>query len=707
MKQRKDTALRWLRYSLGALLIVPTLLFAYGAGNAFRSAFQLADERIDHALAISSEQALRIFRTIDVTLDSVEQILRGKTDPTIKASEAELSERLAQFTRAFPDIASIWILDRNADALVSSLFFPVPSAANAPDRAYLKAELAQGPAIHIGGVVQIAMTGRVLFPVSKQRMDSSGTFSGTTEISVLPQAFENFYAKLGGRSSASYALIREDGVVLARYPAPARPGMVLDASTGFGQLMQHSPDGGRYTSKSGIDGLERRFAVRKLPGFPLYVTSSLETREIVRDWAWQMVQYLLIAVPAVVLLALLITLTSRRTAAFYAEAEQREALEQNLRQAQRIEAIGQLTGGIAHDFNNLLTVIMGNLQMAMRRLPEGRPKTQLENAQQGAQRAADLTKRLLAFSRNQALDPKPVDVNRLVATMSDLLGRTLGETISIETIRAAGLWKTELDLTELESAVLNLAVNARDAMPDGGKLTIETANAFLDEAYCEGKEGLKAGQYVMLAVTDTGTGMTKEVMDKAVDPFFTTKPAGVGTGLGLSQVYGFIKQSGGHLQFYSELGEGTTVKLYLPRSLREPAAAAEAPAQSPPRGQGESILVAEDDAAVRDYVIETLNELGYRVLSAADGSAALSLLDGNPDVNVLLTDVVMPGLNGRMLAQEALKRSPRLKVLYMTGYSRNAIVHHGRLDPGVDLIQKPFSQNALAQRLRSLLSDAS
>jgi CheY-like chemotaxis protein len=211
----------------------------------------------------------------------------------------------------------------------------------------------------------------------------------------------------------------------------------------------------------------------------------------------------------------------------------------------------------------------------------------------------------------------------------------------------------------------------------------------------------------MLAVTDTGTGMTKEVMDKAVDPFFTTKPAGVGTGLGLSQVYGFIKQSGGHLQFYSELGEGTTVKLYLPRSLREPAAAAEAPAQSPPRGQGESILVAEDDAAVRDYVIETLNELGYRVLSAADGAAALSLLDGNPDVNVLLTDVVMPGLNGRMLAQEALKRSPRLKVLYMTGYSRNAIVHHGRLDPGVDLIQKPFSQNALAQRLRSLLSDAS
>ncbi len=707
MKQRKNTALRWLRLSLVALLIVPALLFAYVAVTTFRAAFELADERIDHSLAISAEQALRIFRTIGVTLESVEQILRGKTDPTIKASEAELSERLKQFTRAFPDISSVWILDRNADALVSSMFFPVPPAVNAPDRAYLKGELAQADTIHVGRVLQIAMTGAVLFPVSKQRVDSSGTFSGTTTISVLPEAFENFYAKLGGRSSASYAMIRDDGAVLARYPAPARPGIVLDASTGFGQLIQQSPDGGRYTTVSGVDGLERRFAVRKLPGFPIYVSSSLETREIVSEWAWQMVQYLLIAVPAVVLLALLILFASRRTAAFYAEAERREALEQNLRQAQRIEAIGQLTGGIAHDFNNLLTVILGNLQMALRRLPEGRPRAQLESAQQGAQRAADLTKRLLAFARNQPLDPKPVDVNRLVATMSDLLGRTLGESISIETIRAAGLWKTELDVTELESAVLNLAVNARDAMPDGGKLTIETANAFLDEAYCEGKEGLKAGQYVMLAVTDTGTGMTQDVMDKAVDPFFTTKPAGVGTGLGLSQVYGFIKQSGGHLQFYSEIGEGTTVKLYLPRSLREPLAAAEAPAQSLPRGQGESILVAEDDPAVRDYVVETLKELGYQVLSAADGAAALGVLEANPHVNLLLTDVVMAGMNGRMLAQEALRRFPRLKVLYMTGYSRNAIVHHGRLDPGVDLIQKPFSQNALAQRLRSLLAEAS
>src|SRR4051812_12578050 len=512
MKQRKDAALRWLRFSLAATLVIPALIFGYIAFVAYRTAFELADERIDRTLAVSAEQALRIFRSIDVTLDSVDQITRGKTDSTIKDAGAELSERLKQFTRAFPDVSSIWVLDRKGDALISSLFFPLPAAFNGPDRAYLKAELAQeGGGIYIGHVVQIAATGVILFPVSKQRKDSSGSFSGISLISVLPTAFETFYATLRANTSASYALIREDGAILARHPLPARPGTVLDQATGFGQLIQRSPAGGRYTTISGVDGLERRFAVRKLEGFPVYVSSSVETKEIIRGWAWEMAGYLAITLPAIALVCLFILLTAQRTVAFYAEAERREALEQDMRQAQRIEAVGQLTGGIAHDFNNLLTVIIGNLQMAIRQLPDAKPRTMLENAQRGAQRAAELTKRLLAFSRNQALDPKPVDVNRLVSNMSNLLGRTLGETIVIETVRGAGLWETEADVTELESAVLNLAVNARDAMPNGGKLTLETANAYLDEQYCESVRGLKAGQYVMLAITDTGTGMPKEV----------------------------------------------------------------------------------------------------------------------------------------------------------------------------------------------------
>jgi two-component system, NtrC family, sensor kinase len=705
MKQRRDKAIRSLWMVLAASVAIPALLLGYAAASSYRAAFELADERIDRALAISAEQAGRIFGSIGVTLDSVEQILRGKAETTIKDSEAELSERLKQFTRAFPDVASIWILDGDGDALVSSLFYPLPPAVNGSDRAYLKEELARDGSLHVGRVVRIAMTDRILFPVSKRRADSSGTFIGTTTISVLPKAFEDFYRTLGGNTTASYALLRNDGNVLARYPTPTRPGIVLDSDSGYRQLLARSPEGGRYTTVSAVDGLERRFAVRRLPGLPIYVSSSLETREIRNDWLGRVSEYLLIGVPAIVMLVVLIVLTIRRTSEFYAEAARREAAEESLRRTQRMDSIGQLTGGIAHDFNNLLTVILGNLQMALRQAPEGRLQAQLANARRGAERAADLTKRLLAFSRIQALDPKTVDLNRLVSNLSDLLGRTLGETISIETVRAAGLWQVEADPTELESAILNLAVNARDAMPEGGKLTLETANAFLDEHYCRTIEGLKPGQYAMLSVADDGTGMSKEVIGKVFDPFFTTKPPGAGTGLGLSQVYGFVRQSGGHVAVYSEIGHGTTVKVYLPRSSAGPASdVADGGSEPLVRGNGEHLLVVEDDDEVRSFVATTLRDLGYRVTDVRDAAAALACLDaGAPDL--LLTDVVMPGMNGRLLADEALRRVPHLKVLYMTGYSRNAIVHHGRLDPGVSVIQKPFSQGALAQRVRRILAE--
>jgi CheY-like chemotaxis protein len=320
----------------------------------------------------------------------------------------------------------------------------------------------------------------------------------------------------------------------------------------------------------------------------------------------------------------------------------------------------------------------------------------------GAQRAASLTQRLLAFSRRQPLDPKPIDVNVLVNGMSELIHRTLGETISVETVLGAGLWRVEADPNELEAAVLNLAVNARDAMPTGGKLTIEASNCFLDEAYCRDKADIQPGQYVMISVSDTGSGMSRDVMARAFEPFFTTKPAGQGTGLGLSQVYGFVKQSGGHISIYSETGEGTTVKLYLRRyygAMTDHDSSTMAPVA---RGH-ECVLVVEDDEDVRAYIAETLNSLGYRALQAGDGEAALRILREHPEVRLLLTDVVMPGMNGRQLAEAALAAAPRLKVLYMTGYSRNAIVHQGRLDPGVDLIQKPVAADRLGAIVRSLL----
>jgi len=391
---------------------------------------------------------------------------------------------------------------------------------------------------------------------------------------------------------------------------------------------------------------------------------------------------------------------------------EKRAIEEQLRQAQKMEAVGQLTGGIAHDFNNILQVVLGNLDALRRRTSEGEDTPETRDwrrltaaAMRGAERGATLTQRLLAFSRRQPLDAKPTDVNKLVAGISDLLHRTLGERIAIETVTAGGLWRVSIDPNQLENAILNLAVNARDAMPNGGKLTIETANAFLDEAYTATQHDVSPGQYVLISVTDSGTGMTKETVAKAFEPFFTTKELGQGTGLGLSQVYGFVKQSGGHVKIYSEPGEGTTVKLYLPRLHGEAGAESRAtPASAPRSRKGEVVLLVEDDNEVRAATGDMLRELGYRVIVAADGAAGLRLLDEHPEIDLLFTDVGLPGgLNGRQLADRARAKRPDLPVLFTTGYARNAIVHHGRLDPGIELLVKPFTYSALAAKLRQVL----
>ena len=385
---------------------------------------------------------------------------------------------------------------------------------------------------------------------------------------------------------------------------------------------------------------------------------------------------------------------------------ERRAVEEQLRQSQKMETLGQLTGGLAHDFNNLLTAIYGSIETLQRRLKGDQPELRrhIDMALRGADRAAALTQQLLAFARRQPLEPKPINLNRMVARMTDLLRRTLGESIAIETVLAGGIWWISADTNQLESAILNLAVNARDAMPNGGRLTIETANTFLDEAYASVHTDVTAGQYAMIAVSDTGAGMTPEVISQAFEPFFTTK-GGKGTGLGLSSVYGFVKQSGGHVKIYSELGQGTTVKLYLPRLALEPPseAAAEARVQ-PERAAHATILLVEDDDDVREYSQEILSELGYHVLAARDGAEALSQLETSDAVQLLFTDVGLPGpLDGRQLADEARRRRPKLKVLFTTGYARNAIVHQGRLDPGVELITKPFTYAALALKLRQVL----
>lgn len=382
--------------------------------------------------------------------------------------------------------------------------------------------------------------------------------------------------------------------------------------------------------------------------------------------------------------------------------------EEALRQAQKMEAVGQLTGGLAHDFNNLLAAIGGSLEMMQARLAQGRLDTldRYAHAAQGAvKRAAALTHRLLAFSRRQTLDPRPVNVNRLVSGMEELVRRTVGPQVQLEIVEASSLWTTHIDAHQLENALLNLCINARDAMPGGGRLTIETANKWFDERSAA-EQDLQPGQYISLCVTDTGTGMSRDVIAKAFDPFFTTKPLGQGTGLGLSMIYGFVRQSGGQVRIYSEVGQGTTMCLYLPRHHAEPDAEMNAaePVSMLPTGKGEVVLVIDDEPTVRMLVGEVLAEGGYTAIEASDGPSGLRILDSDARIDLLITDVGLPGgLNGRQVADAARTMRPDLKVLFITGYAENSAIREGQLERDMSIMTKPFQLDALAIKIREIL----
>jgi PAS domain S-box-containing protein len=408
--------------------------------------------------------------------------------------------------------------------------------------------------------------------------------------------------------------------------------------------------------------------------------------------------------------ALFIHAIGRDITADREKAEQMRRTELALQQSQKMETIGKLTGGVAHDFNNLLQIISGNLQLLEVHCEGKEVQRWIGNARSAVEKGAKLASYLLAFGRRQPLEPRVVKISRIVMGMEDMLRRSLGEEIEIELVISGGLWNTAVDVAQVENAILNLAINARDAMGAGGatagRLTIEANNAVLDDLYCRNHAEVAPGQYVMIGVTDTGAGMAPEVLRQAFEPFYSTKEEGKGTGLGLSMVYGFVKQSGGHVKIYSEAGQGTTVKIYLPRTLAAEDALGPVVEPSPPVGGTETILVAEDDEAVRTTVVEMLTDLGYRVLKAADAASALAVVESGVPIDVLFTDVVMPGtLRSPELARMARERLPKLAVLFTSGYTENAIVHGGRLDPGVELLGKPYTRESLARRIRQVLAN--
>jgi len=710
-----------LLWALVVLLVAgPVLFFSYLGWRSYHDHFANTRQHLSRTVEVVREHAINVFEANELVASKIELATRNMTDADIRANEADLHKLLKDIVERRRQVQEIWVIDRNGMPLVTGNVFPVTKEFDQSHQNYFrvfKEGKVRPNELFISRALRSGPQQNVYFQVVKARTPGpNGEFNGVDVVSVEPKYFHGFFSQITENGIETVVLVRDDGFVLARYPDPPNALDQLPPANPFRRAIGENPVAGVYEARSSVDGVERLAAYQKLPTLPVYVMATMSRQSAVDAWRENFLSHMIFGVPATLALLALgllaIRYTQRESEAvsqLRAEAVRREAVEGQLRQAQKMEAVGRLTGGVAHDFNNLLTIVIGNLDILQRRLKDAddRVRASIENARTGATRAATLTQRLLAFSRQQPLAPTAIDVNKLVAGMSDLLRRTLGETVAIEAVLAGGLWRAHVDANQLESALLNLAVNARDAMPDGGKLTIETANAYLDDAYSAAHDDVKPGQYVMIAIADTGSGMTPETVASAFEPFFTTKPVGQGTGLGLSQVYGFVKQSSGHVAIYSEVNHGTTVKLYLPKLTRAEEHSTDAPRVEPvfvESMQEGTILVVEDDEMVRQLSVDALRDAGYTVIHCEDARRGLALLNQHPEIDLLFTDVVLTGgMNGRQLAEEAKKMRPGLKVLFTTGYTPNAIVHHGRLDEGINFIGKPFSAAALLMKVGTVM----
>ena len=709
---------------LSISIILPLALFGMAALQNWRDVERAAEHHVERTTRILHEHALKIFETHQLMLDQINERLRT-LDWSNKHDVATLHEVLMHLQKLLPQVVDIIITDGNGHIRTESLSEPPNPATDLSDRDYFKALRAADQKLpYVSQAVFGRRTGLPIFNMAQRIRGMNGDrFDGVMVISVDQAYFGDFYRNIEHQYSQTVVLAREDGHVLASQPplnVDTLPPSALMPST-----LSEDRMGIALVRSLWLGGRRHIFGSEKVGTYPVVIGFGITWHSAFAPWWRNMMGYGLVALLSSlsllgvsgfairrILLEGQATVSWRRTAALLErEIAERSRIEGQLRQAQKMEAVGQLTGGIAHDFNNLLTVVIGSLDLLSRRMKDADPRHRalIGNAIDGANRAASLTSRLLSFSRQQPLDPKQIDANALVNGMSNLLGRTLGERVAIHLRLADDLGLTFADPNQLENAILNLCVNAVDAMPDGGVLTIATANATLDEAYCAKHDGVTSGSYVAISVTDTGTGMTADVKGRAFEPFFTTKPVGKGTGLGLSQIYGFARQSGGHADIASEVGHGATIRVCLPRI--EAATAVEAkPVQvvlEPARAKtlGTTVLVVEDDDLVRHFSSGALREAGYVVLEAATGLDGLQALRAHPETAMLFTDVVLKGsMNGRELADQAQALRPGLPVLFTTGYTKDAIVHGGRLDDGLNLIGKPFTSAALTSRIAGILA---
>ena len=699
---------------LAATVMVPTLLFLGASWLAYGDTQREYQERLSRTLDLLYVGARATFETQQLVVGNVLGLIDDLSDGEIRQNEAKLHEQLQNLIRKLPQVEDVFVVDKDGRPLVAANVFPMPGNVTAADRPYFVAHRDGKELRYVSETFRSRIKGSDVFQYSERRQRPDGEFDGAVLVAIPPSYFAKLFEQAAEADNYTTSLVRADGELLARFPASPGSSTRLEPNSRFMQAIAAERESGSYSNPRGsFDGIARTVVYRKLPDLPVYVAVGVASDAVREAWLHRMSSHLLFGLPATLALFALALVASRRAASqgetlerLREEQIRRAAAEESLRQSQKMTAVGQLTAGIAHDFNNLLTGIGGAIEMVGRRVPQPSPDVVrfLDLAKTGVSRAATLTQRMLAFARQQPLQIESIDANRLVTGMSELLRRTLGETVQIETVLSGGLWRATADPAQLEAAVLNLSINARDAMPGGGTLTIETANAHLDDAYAAANSEVTPGQFVMIAVSDTGTGMDQQTIARAFEPFFTTKERGQGTGLGLSMTYGYVKQIGGHLKIYSELGHGSTVKLYLPRAHTEAGAAPElAPAVSIAVGTGPIVLVVEDDPVVREFAVAACRECGCTVHEAGDGEQALRQLEQHRDIQLLFTDVGLPGgMNGRQLAEAALARRPDLKVLYTTGYTANAIVHHGVIDAGVNFLGKPFSVSALAVKIKGM-----
>src|SRR5262245_35771405 len=698
MRSARQSAIRLLQLMMIASVVLPALLFAFAAWLNYRHERDLADDRIERSLDILHEHTLKVFQTVERAIAEVDEVVRGMADDDIRRDQPRLHERLKRIVEALPQLRAIFLIDRDGRPLVSSQLAQVPADFSARDRDFFRAHTAGEAGTHVSEVLTPRLTGlgAPFFVLSRRRPSTDGAFNGVVAVAVLPGYFEEFYALIGRSPGSLYALVRSDGNFLARYPELLDRQRTLQAGSALDKVMAQGAERMVFTiPHSQVDARERRIGLRKLEGFPVYVVAGIDSSAIRGEWLTTMASHLIFGLPATLLLLVIIGIALRRTRRLHDEAERREAAEAALRQAQRLEAIGQLTGGVAHDFNNLLMIVSGSVQRLRRDLTSEKHTRLLDMITNATNRGESLTRQLLAFSRRQMLNPSVIDLAQRLPELKEMLNRSLRGDVTTEVVVPEGSCAVKVDPSEFELALLNLAVNARDAMPHGGSLTITARPVVLKGKATE--EGLQ-GEFVAIRVADTGAGIPADVLPHVFEPFFTTKEVGKGTGLGLSQVYGFAKQSGGTATVSSSLGRGTVITLYLPRTRETPAASIAPAGPEAATQRAGTALVVEDSPEVAEVAAAYFEQLGYTVKQVANAHEALELLGNDPRVDLVFSDILMPGgMTGLELGHAIRRLYPEMPVLLTTGYSSSA---QDAVREGFVVLQKPFDRAALERGSR-------